>query len=141
MSLNQLENCPRCGQIFLKGIRNVCQKCFQEEEREYQAVYSYLRKRENKGKTIQEVSDDTGVSIAQITRFIRLKRISIVDLPNVGYPCDQCGNPIRVGNLCRECTDKINKVLERTIKEEHQRIEDDKHRVKDHKYRSMKDGE
>jgi flagellar operon protein (TIGR03826 family) len=113
MSLN-ISNCPRCGKLFAKGIHDVCFSCVKEIEHEYELCVEYLR--ENRGATIPEVSEATGVSVRQITKFIREGRISFVQAPNLVYPCEACGTPIRAGNLCDNCRQKFVKQAEQIQK-------------------------
>ena len=108
-------NCPRCGKLFAKGIRDVCPACLRDIDQEYQRCAEYLR--ENKGAIITELSDATGVSIRQITKFIREGRISIVNAPNLSYPCESCGTLIRDNHLCDECRIRLTKAA-RDIKAE-----------------------
>jgi flagellar operon protein (TIGR03826 family) len=100
-----LANCPRCGKLFARHFRDVCQNCQKEIEQEYEICANYLR--ENKGATIQMLSEATGVSIKQITRFIKEGRISLLNAPNLTYPCEGCGFPIREGNLCDSCRTRL----------------------------------
>lgn len=110
-----LDNCPRCGRLFAKGIRDVCPSCMKEIDKEYQHCADFLR--ENKGATIHEVSDATGVSIRQISKFIREGRISIVNAPNMSYPCESCGTLIRDSHLCDDCRTRLTKAA-RTMKDD-----------------------
>jgi flagellar operon protein TIGR03826 len=104
MNLN-IANCPRCGKIFARGISDVCATCKREVEEEYLRCVEYLR--DNRGASIHELSEATGVSIRQITKFIREGRFALINAPNLGYPCESCGNPIQSGNLCEECRKKF----------------------------------
>ncbi|RIX47292.1 flagellar protein [Paenibacillus nanensis] len=110
-----LDNCPRCGRLFAKGIRDVCPSCMKEIDKEYQLCADFLR--ENKGATIHEVSDATGVSIRQISKFIREGRISIVNAPNMSYPCESCGTLIRDSHLCDDCRTRLTKAA-RTLQDD-----------------------
>jgi flagellar operon protein (TIGR03826 family) len=103
MSLGKLSNCSRCDALFVQTVRDICQKCYQAVEKEYEECAKFLRKRENRGANIHQVSDETGVSVKQITKFIKEGRISIEGSPNLGYPCESCGFLIRSGNLCDSC--------------------------------------
>ncbi|WP_169084576.1 TIGR03826 family flagellar region protein [Paenibacillus sp. PL91] len=102
-----LDNCPRCGKLFAKNFRDVCPSCMREIDKEYELCANFLR--EFKGSIITEVSDATGVSIKQITKFIREGRISIVNAPNMSYPCESCGTLIRDHHLCDSCRHRIDK--------------------------------
>lgn len=115
---SHIANCPRCGKIFAKVLTEVCRNCVKEIELEYEKCVEYLR--ENRGATIYEVSDATEVSVRQITKFIREGRISLMNAPNLGYPCESCGEPIRQGNLCDDCRARFVKQAQR-LQEDHQR--------------------
>lgn len=117
MSLNQLSNCPKCGKLFVKGVRDVCLECFKVEEKEYLKVIEFLRQVENRNATLYETSEATEVSIKQITKFIRQGRVSLKGLPNMGYPCESCGSITKEGNLCSECRQKFASSVKKMQKE------------------------
>jgi len=106
-----LTYCPRCGNLFARGAREVCNKCTQEIEEEYERVAAYLK--EHRGATINEVSEATGVSVKQITKFIREGRISTTYTSNITIPCERCGAPIQTGTLCASCRQKLTKEVQR----------------------------
>src|SRR5690625_2882790 len=83
MSLH-IANCPKCGKVFNPTFADVCPQCHKQIDREYEQCATYMR--EHRGATISELSEATGVSMRQITNFIRERRISITDSPNMGYP-------------------------------------------------------
>jgi flagellar operon protein (TIGR03826 family) len=142
MSLGKLDNCPRCDTLFVKGIRDVCPKCYQEVEKEYEKCAQFLRKRENRGANIQQVSEATGVSIKQITKFIKEGRISIANNPNMGYPCESCGILITVGNLCDMCAKELKREMSLDAELRERLSEDEKRRSASSKtYRSRTDNE
>ncbi|MEK3883902.1 TIGR03826 family flagellar region protein [Paenibacillus sp. PL2-23] len=111
-----VENCPRCGKIFAKNFRDVCPACMKDIDREYQLCADYLR--ENKGAIIHELSDATGVAIRQITKFIREGRISIVNAPNMSFPCESCGTLIRENHLCEDCRIRLTKDTRKLMQDE-----------------------
>jgi uncharacterized protein len=113
--LNNLGNCIKCGKLFLK-IRDICQDCFQKQEDQFILVNDYLRNHKN--STIQDVSDETGVSIAQIRLFILANRIQVNLFPNLSYPCDTCGSQIKEGKKCQSCIDTI-KEFSKQIEKDH----------------------
>ncbi len=104
-----LSYCPRCGKLFARGIREVCNACTENIEKEYETCVEYLR--QHKGATIHEVSEETGISVKQITKFIREGRISTQNLPNLTVPCEICGLPIQEGVMCQSCRDKLQRDL------------------------------
>ncbi|XEC95372.1 TIGR03826 family flagellar region protein [Paenibacillus tarimensis] len=102
-----LDNCPRCGKLFAKNFREVCVSCIKDIDREYEKCATFLR--ENRGASIYELSEETGVSVRQITKFIREGRISLINAPNMSYPCEVCATLIREGNMCTDCRAKLIK--------------------------------
>ncbi|CAM3341978.1 MULTISPECIES: TIGR03826 family flagellar region protein [Saccharibacillus] len=110
-----LANCPRCGKVFVMNYKGICANCAKDIENEYEACVKYLR--DNKGAHMQELSDETGVSIRQITTFIREGRISTASAPNLSYECEVCGTFIREGNMCDSCRTKLAGDLRQAGKE------------------------
>ncbi|WP_438447390.1 TIGR03826 family flagellar region protein [Gorillibacterium sp. sgz5001074] len=119
MTLN-VGNCSRCGKLYAKNnIHDVCPACVKEIDKMYENVAKYLR--ENRGSTIQQVSEDTEVPVKQIVRFIREGRISIMNMPNLNYPCESCGEPIREGHICENCRKKLSKDYQNLTEDEKRR--------------------
>jgi flagellar operon protein (TIGR03826 family) len=119
MSLGKLANCSRCDALFVQAVRDICPKCHQLVEQEYEKCAKFLRIRENRGANIHQVSEATGVSVKQITKFIKEGRISVVGNPNLGYPCESCGITIRMGNLCDSCMSEIKHEMDQQLEVEH----------------------
>lgn len=120
MSLN-IKNCPQCGRVFAVGIHEICPACVKELEEQYELCAKYLR--ENRGATMSQLSEETGVSMNQITRFIREGRISLADLPNMGYPCDVCQTQIRDGVMCDSCRKRFSKDVQGVNEDQQKREE------------------
>lgn len=114
-------NCPRCGKIFVKGFAEVCPNCLKDLEQQYDKCLKYLRA--NKGTNINELSEATDVSVKQITKFIREGRISIVNAPNMAYPCEVCGTMIRENTICESCRSKLVKDVRNNAEDERRRSE------------------
>jgi flagellar operon protein (TIGR03826 family) len=120
VSLN-VANCPRCGRVYVKGIQEICPNCLKEIELQLDKCSKYLR--ENKGTSLKDLSEATEVPFRQIIKFIREGRISIKNLPNMGYPCEVCGNNIREGQICDSCRSKLAKDMTNSQEDEARRLE------------------
>ncbi|MCA1031436.1 hypothetical protein LCL95_10410 [Bacillus timonensis] len=128
--MGELMNCPKCNALFVKtNLRDVCDKCYKEEEKAYETVYSFIRKRENRKATLVEVVEGTGISQDLIIKFIRTGRLQLAQFPNLGYPCQKCGNLIREGKLCNDCTSDIHNQLA-NVQKEQEREREIKERMK-----------
>ncbi|SDZ33319.1 flagellar operon protein TIGR03826 [Evansella caseinilytica] len=103
-----LANCPNCGKVFVKALRPVCDACYREVEEKFDTVYTFIRKSRNRSATIDQVCEETGVEKDLIIRFIREGRLQLSQFPNLGYPCEKCGESTREGRLCSKCKKEIN---------------------------------
>ncbi|UOR11668.1 TIGR03826 family flagellar region protein [Halobacillus amylolyticus] len=103
----ELANCPRCHGLFMKGSASVCQNCLKQEERDFQTVYAFMRKKQNRTANVMEIVEGTGVDEVTIRGFVKVKRLHPAQFPEVTYDCEKCGAQIRDGRLCESCTNEI----------------------------------
>lgn len=104
-------------------------------EEDFKKCEQFLRKRENRSCNIYQLSEATGVDIKQITKFIREGRISIANNPNLGYPCEKCGNMITSGTYCDYCAKGFKRSIEQQL-EVDQRLSEEQKRRRAIGYRS-----
>ncbi|MGD6944475.1 TIGR03826 family flagellar region protein [Cytobacillus gottheilii] len=115
----ELSNCPKCDALFVMNqFRNICQNCYNEEEKAYETVYQYIRKRENRTAMMNQVVEATGVEETLILKFIKTGRLKLAQFPNLGYPCEKCGTSIREGKICSSCAVSLRKELQNHETEE-----------------------
>ena len=58
-----LVNCANCDQIMVANqFRDICEDCYEEEEKQFEIVYKYMRKRENRAATMKQVVEAIDVS-------------------------------------------------------------------------------
>lgn len=116
MSIPQLmvANCPRCGKVFQKNIRNLCTACSGELDSALTQCLGFLQK--NRKSTCEQVSAETGVPSEQIIVWIKEGKMLLSDYPNLNYPCSSCAKPIRQHKLCPDCLMRLNKDI-RELKE------------------------
>lgn len=120
----ELGNCPQCGDIYvLNNIRDVCLNCYKQEEADFEKVYQFIRKKQNRTAQMEEVVEATGVEKTLIYKFIKKGRIKLAQFPNLGYPCAKCGTIIREGKLCQPCMTGIQSDLHVIEKEEERKKE------------------
>jgi len=106
--MGELRNCPTCNDFFnYTGIRDVCAKCANIEEQQYETVYKFLRKRENRAANIERICEVTGVKESLLHKWVRKGRLQPALFPNLGYPCDNCGKLTTSGKLCENCTSNL----------------------------------
>ncbi|QHE63205.1 hypothetical protein FHE72_20950 [Rossellomorea vietnamensis] len=106
--MSEIINCPRCNAIFMQNkFRDVCDKCYREEENMYETVYQFLKKRENRAATMNRVIEITRVDEELLYKWVKKGRIQTRQFPNMGYPCDKCGKIIGTGRICGDCSSEL----------------------------------
>lgn len=121
----ELENCTRCDAVFVKTTRDVCQACYQQEEKDFEIVYNFLRQRENREATLQEIVAATDVEESTIIKFVKSKRLRTSQFPKLAYPCEKCAAPITSGKICTSCSEQLRNELE-----QYEKIEEKKQTLK-----------
>ncbi|TVY11543.1 flagellar protein [Paenibacillus cremeus] len=105
MTMLMVSNCPKCGKVYQKNVRNMCQECIRSFDNELDQCLNYLR--DHRKATTEELSEGTGVKVSQIVSFIKESRLLLMSYPNLTYPCNSCNSPIRQHNLCATCRIRI----------------------------------
>lgn len=105
-----LANCNECGGLFNKVAGDVCPKCLDQEEEEYQKVRKYLL--DNPSALIDEIIEETGVDVDKIRQFLESGRLTETKLIlESDITCQMCGRPIVMGTLCRFCQKQVSQGL------------------------------
>lgn len=109
--MGELDNCSNCGNLYVKVSRSVCPDCVKEEEKKFQTVYEFMKKRINRQATIPEITEGTGVEQELIIKFVKERRLRSSQFPNLTYPCEKCGDQIQEGKLCSACAKALTSDL------------------------------
>lgn len=109
-----VRNCRNCGRLFnYLGGPNICPSCRDEIEKKFQDVKEYIR--DNPRASIQEISDENGVTPNQIRQWIREERLQFTDDSPVGIECEICGAIIKTGKYCDACKNNTANALAKSI--------------------------
>ncbi len=98
---SKLIACRVCGLIMVRLARDVCPKCFQEEEQLFQKVKNFLKA--NPGATLEEVAKHASCDIEHVEALIRSGRLERAGVKRVAHPCQLCQATIYDGVVCVEC--------------------------------------
>jgi len=110
----EIVNCKKCGRIYAKDGFDRCPKCRDSEDELFKKVKEYLY--EHPGDSVQKVSEETGVDIKKIMRYLREGRLEIrEDGPNLLLGCERCGKPIRSGRFCPQCINEMQKEFSKAV--------------------------
>ena len=98
----ELRNCPECGKLFAYTIRNLCPECSKKEDENFDKVRDYIY--DFPKATIEEVSENTGVSVKTVLEYLKEGRLMLRDNnKNILLHCELCNEPILTGRLCDKC--------------------------------------
>ncbi len=108
--------CPRCKRFYeYEGLPpTCCATCSGRESNEYYIVREYVK--ENKGATIQEVSQALGVPHAKIIQYLREERLEISKGSASFLRCMNCGRVITTGIRCEDCKKRYGYEMPSSIK-------------------------
>jgi flagellar operon protein (TIGR03826 family) len=117
--MTDIANCPKCDRLFAKtAIRDVCEACYKEEEKLFETVFQFLKKRENRTGDVDRIVEATGVSSDLIYKWVKKGRLKQAHFPNLTIPCEKCGKQTKTGRLCESCSDNLRSELTQFQKEE-----------------------
>lgn len=110
----EVRTCRTCGRLFnyITGPAR-CPSCVDALEKKFQEVKSYIW--EHKTATLQEISDETEVSVNQLKQWVREERLSFTDDSPVGLECESCGATIKTGRYCANCKGKMSNALKSAL--------------------------
>lgn len=102
----EVRNCKGCGKLFnYMGGAPLCPACVKLLDEKFQNTKTYIR--ENPRASIQEVSEECEVSVAQIKRWVREERLAFTEDSQIGIECESCGAMIRTGRFCESCKTRM----------------------------------
>lgn len=108
--MGELKNCPVCGKVFVKVVKNLCPACVEAEEREFMEARDYIK--DNPGASVETITAVTGVEEKKILRWLREGRIEYTNADGRMRPiCRSCGATINVGDLCSKCAKELSEKI------------------------------
>jgi flagellar operon protein (TIGR03826 family) len=114
----ELSNCASCGKLFVQATSAICPSCRQEIDKKFETVWKFIRKKENREATVNQITVATGVEEKLIFQWIKEGRLQVKDFKNLSIPCEMCGAPIQSGRFCETCKTNLNKDLKSLQEEE-----------------------
>lgn len=95
-----IANCVKCGSLFSRANKPICPECVRKEEADFERAVNWLR--ENPGRSIHTLSEETGIELRDIFQWVREKRIELT-AKSAYIACKKCGQRIPAGNFCDHC--------------------------------------
>lgn len=105
----EIINCPKCGKLFSKLSSPICEQCQKDEEDLFQVVRKYVDEHPN--CLLKEVTNETGVSVKKIMKYLRDGRLEVSTGMRGILKCEKCGKPISRGHYCDSCVIELNQIV------------------------------
>ena len=102
---NNLISCRVCGVIMVKIAKDICPKCFKEEEELFAKIKNFLRA--NPGASITQVAENCNCKEEAVHAFIKSGRLERVGLRRIAHQCELCNATIYEGVMCADCKKKL----------------------------------
>ena len=104
--MSQLINCKKCGKLFRKKLRNICDECLEKENRVINKINDFIKIYTEPFVSISVISENTDISAEEIEELFNKSRLS--DFANrITIKCKICGNETkaieRKGHFCLKC--------------------------------------
>lgn len=106
----KLINCKKCGVLFRKSLRDICDRCQQEEQKKIVLICEYAKGRSGAKFTLEELSQSVGISLDEIQHFHKKRRLHEIEHLII-MKCKICSSEI--GNLgpkgyfCNKCIESM----------------------------------
>ena len=104
-----IRNCRVCGKMFQYVGQPICPNCMKAMEDKLQEVKKYINEHDH--VSVREVSEELGVTVKQIHRWIKEDRLMFAPGVDTGVVCTKCGMPVESGTLCKRCKESLKEAL------------------------------
>ncbi|MBO6108400.1 MAG: hypothetical protein J6P16_03235 [Eubacterium sp.] len=108
--------CSECSGIMRYRSRGVyvCESCGHEALDDFGKVNAFLEKRGP--SNVFEIAEGTGLERKRVSALLKEGRLQVAESSSVALVCARCGMPIRFGEYCSSCAEKMRNLDERNSK-------------------------
>lgn len=103
-----LINCTKCGTLFPRKLRDICDSCLEEEKQNISIITNFVEKSESK-RSLEEISSNTGISFWIVQNLFKNRMLMHI-ASKIKIRCKVCGVEIRStgnSNFCSKCIETI----------------------------------
>ena len=112
----EFKQCEFCRKPFQYMGKSICSECMLKLDEEFIIIREYLW--EHDGASIEEVSEETGVSRKTILYLLKEERLLVGDENEAAsgiLQCEACKKPIYTGRMCADCKKQLITELNQSI--------------------------
>lgn len=105
-----LTNCKKCGKLFIKKNRDICDSCYETQNKLAEEICNYVLSLGKDSVSMAHIMEKFNISSKEFeTFFNNAKFIQISD--KITIKCVRCGNEFKPGRktgfICDNCLKKI----------------------------------
>ena len=106
-----LINCKKCGSLFIRGSRDICDNCFKAELELVEKIKAFVIKNPNPKTTLEEITNELGINKNELEELIEKGRLFSI-MPKLLIKCRFCGIEIeddqKTSFVCTKCLNKFS---------------------------------
>lgn len=106
----KLANCKKCGKLYKRILRDICDVCAAMERHELILIFRYMREHEDKEVSLKQIRKDTDITLDHLEEYYFSGQLASVGT-RIKAECKLCGAEIttitRKGYFCTRCSDRL----------------------------------
>ena len=106
-----LINCKKCGSLFVKGSRDICDNCFKAELELVDNIKAFVNKNPQQKTTLEDIINELGINKNELEDLIEKGRLFSI-MPKLLIKCRFCGIEIeddqKTNFVCTKCLNKFS---------------------------------
>ena len=105
-----LSNCKKCGKLFLKKNRDICDACYEAQNKLAEEICNYVLSLNSENVSMTDIIEKFNINSREFeTLFNSAKFVQISDILTV--KCIRCGSEFKPGRktgfICDNCIKKL----------------------------------
>lgn len=105
-----LANCKKCGKLFKKVLRDICDVCAAVERHELILIHRYIRENPDQDISLKQIHRETEISMDHLDEYYFTGQLATAGT-RIKAECKLCGAEInmmtRKGYFCIKCSEKL----------------------------------
>ncbi len=105
--MSQLINCSRCGTLFIKKSKDICDKCIKEIQELQENIIQYVANSPLESIHLTTIIEHFKIPMKELEQFLISRKLSPVE-KKLTFNCIKCNSllPIEIpfSFICKKCT-------------------------------------
>ncbi len=117
--MSQLVNCSRCGTLFIKKNKDICDNCIKEIQNLQESIIEYVDASPLEKVHVKTIVEHFKISMNELEQFLISRKLAPVEKKLV-FTCIKCNSLLPIETpfsfVCKKCTQEMKQeVLKRLI--------------------------